>query len=189
LAGHELRRWEAAGRPGPAPFAAKQATISEHARRHGCSLLVETGTYLGDTSYAQSRNFRRVITIEVAEPIHRWNVGRFRGIPNVEARLGDSGKVLREVVPGIAEPVLYWLDGHFSGGPTGKGEKECPIYEELSAIFASSREDFVVLIDDARLFDGTHDFPTYPELVAWVAEARPELSVTSEGDIIRIVHR
>ena len=80
---------------------------------------------------------------------------------------GDSGNVLNQLVPELNSAALFWLDGHYSGGQTAKGEKECPIYEELKSILASSLEH-IVLIDDARLFIGQHDYPTIEELKDFV---------------------
>jgi hypothetical protein len=46
------------------------------------------------------------------------------------------------------------LDGRYSEGCTARGETNTPILQELEAIFAFC-PIWVVLIDDARHFDGT----------------------------------
>jgi hypothetical protein len=44
---------------------------------------------------------------------------------------------------------MFWLDRHYSGGFTAKGEKDCPIIEELDAISNGSHLKHSILIDDA----------------------------------------
>ena len=43
-----LKEWKKSGCPIPAPHIVKQITIQEHQKKYGYSILVETGTYLGD---------------------------------------------------------------------------------------------------------------------------------------------
>lgn len=45
----------------------------------------------------------------------------------------------------------------------------------------------VVLIDDARLFDGTCGYPRVDAFVSWIQERRAATSVSVDGDIIRCV--
>jgi len=46
---------------------------------------------------------------------------------------------------------LFWLDAHWSGGDTYGENDECPLMDELKIIF-QYRKNYVILIDDARLF-------------------------------------
>jgi hypothetical protein len=80
--------------------------------------------------------------------------------------------------------VLYWLDGHHSAGNTGRGAKDTPIREELDAVFARGHPGDVILIDDARCFDGTRDYPRLEELVAAIRARRPDLRVWVERDVV-----
>jgi hypothetical protein len=52
---------------------------------------------------------------------------------------------------------LFWLDGHFCGGVSAHGDKGTPILEELNLILSHRVKEHVILIDDARLFNGTFD--------------------------------
>jgi len=45
----------------------------------------------------------------------------------------------------------------------------------------------VVLIDDARLFDGTDDYPTMSELMHVLQKNFPNHRCEVEGDIIRVL--
>jgi hypothetical protein len=98
---------------------------------------------------------------------------------------GDSGNVLNQVLAEISQPALFWLDGHYSEGITAKGEKECPIIEELSCIFKSKRLNHLILIDDARLFIGRNDYPTIQELTDFIFKECPNASVDVSDDMIK----
>ena len=79
---------------------------------------------------------------------------------HVEILHGDSGVVLPELLRRISEPALFWLDAHYSTGETVRGELDTPIEQELKAILNHSVRNHVILIDDARNFIGTNDYPT-----------------------------
>jgi hypothetical protein len=100
---------------------------------------------------------------------------------------GDSGKVLPNILLEVNEPVIFWLDGHYSAGITAKGEKECPIFEELDAIFSSKKFNHILLIDDARCFIGEGDYPTIAQLTKYVNSKNEMYQVEVKHDIIRFV--
>jgi hypothetical protein len=80
---------------------------------------------------------------------------------------------------------LFWLDGHYSGGATARGHKDCPVLEELDAIFNSPFEH-VIYIDDARLFTGKDDYPTLEALKAYVHDRKPGYTMDVVNDCIRL---
>jgi hypothetical protein len=90
---------------------------------------------------------------------------------------------LADVVKGLTAPAAFWLDGHYSGGVTADSGGDAPILRELQAVLTSSI-DHLVLIDDARLFDGTNGYPTLDVVSSLVAERRPENPATIENDIV-----
>jgi hypothetical protein len=53
-------------------------------------------------------------------------------------------------------------------------------------VFTHSIPGHVALIDDARLFDGTDDYPTLDDLRRWLAERRPAWVMEVADDIIRL---
>lgn len=179
-------RWEKAGRPIPPPYAVKRSAILELAGSYGCHVMVETGTFMGDTMYALRNDFRVLISIELDPGLHARAQRLLRRYPQLRFVLGDSSQQLPEVILGIDEPVVFWLDGHYSGPGTARGSLDSPIWKEIDAIFAHQIRGHVVLIDDARDFIGAGGYPTIQELRHWVAQRRPDWVFKVEHDIIRI---
>lgn len=180
-----LKDWEKAGRPVPVPQIVKQMAVSKQQQRSAIRILIETGTYLGDMVEAQKSAFDRIISIELSEALCRDAGKRFRFDRHVTIVQGDSGEVLGPILRDIHEPVIFWLDGHYSGGVTAKGATACPVFKELEAIFAHPVKGHVLLIDDARLFNGTGDYPTIEELRAFVQRNAPACEISVKDDIIR----
>lgn len=181
---HEV--WEQKGKPLPVSNLLKQQTLREFQKKYEVKILVETGTYLGDTLFALSDYFDELYSIELSEYYYQMARKRFKKIPKVHLLQGDSGLVLKELVPKLNARALFWLDGHYSGGLTAKGEKECPVFEELGSIFSSPFQH-LVLIDDARLFVGKNDYPTIEETREFVKLHKPSYSLSIENDCIRLV--
>ncbi len=182
------RDWVRAGRPFPPPHAVKEAAVREYARRFRLPVLVETGTYRGEMIAAVKDLFEEVYSIELSTELWRRARERFAHARRVSILQGDSGQVMRELLPRIRRPCLFWLDGHYSAGMTAKGDLETPIRAELDQIFGHPlAREHVILIDDARCFTGEGDYPTLGfvrELAAKAGLDRFEV----EEDIIRI-HR
>lgn len=188
----KFKKWIENGRPDPPPPLAKRDMLLDYKGRFGLQILVETGTFKGDTVEAMRKEFRKVYSIELAEKFYQEAKKRFAGVPNVDLRQGDSGKVMPEVVAQLDAPTLFWLDGHYSGGDTAQGDLNCPVWGELEAIFSSGmKQPFVVLIDDARCFRhvGAVDYPAVSDIQKWVADRRPDLSLEVAMDCIRIAPR
>jgi hypothetical protein len=181
----QFKIWQETGCPVPPPHIAKQNTIKEYQQKYGCRTLVETGTYLGDMVYAQKNNFEKIISVELSVPLFEKVKKRFRNDPNVILMQGDSGKVMPDVMEKIEQPAIFWLDGHYSSGITAMGDKACPIYEEIAAIFNSKPFNHVLLIDDARLFTGSGDYPTIEELTHFVKTRNGKYQAIVKDDIIR----
>ena len=181
----QLSEWEKNGKPSPPPHIVKQMAIEEYQKKFNAKILVETGTYLGDMVEAQRNRFEKIYSVELSKKLFQRAVKKFKLYPHINILNGDSGIVLNKIVSGIEVPALFWLDGHYSEGITAKGVKECPVEEELQAIVKSDLPH-IILIDDARLFNGTHDYPTLDEIKQLYSKSGRNYSITIKDDIIRL---
>lgn len=182
----QMKSWEKAGKPVPPPHAVKERIVSYYVSLFGSETFIETGTYLGDMVYAVKDLFRNVVSIELSTDLWKRAENRFRKYPHIEIQQGDSGEVLQQLISRVSSPCLFWLDGHYSAGITAKGNSETPVMSELKAIFDHEVKNHVILIDDARCFDGTHDYPTLDELRDVITHLRPDYAFSVSNDVIRI---
>lgn len=183
---HVVREWREAGKPAPAPPAVKRRIVREVARRYHLRILVETGTYLGDTVAAVKGAFDEIYSIELGLDLFQHARKRFAEDRHVVLLQGDSGDKLAEVLPKLRRPCLFWLDAHYSRGATARGSLQTPIEKELALIAAHPlRRKHVILVDDARHFTGDGDYPKLAALQAWAAKAGLD-HFAVEDDIIRI---
>jgi len=180
-----IRRWRQDGSLGQPPHEVKQITIEHFKKKFRYSLFVETGTYNGAMVEAQRNNFSKIISVEISEMLHKKAVYRFRNYNHITILQGDSSKVLSEIISKINEPAIFWLDGHYSGGYTEKGELNCPVYRELEAIFIDNKYNHVLLIDDARCFNGKEDYPTIEGLTNFILQKNDKYHIEIKDDIIR----
>jgi hypothetical protein len=180
-----IEKWKEEGSQVPPPHPVKQLAIKEYGKRYGIKTLIETGTYFGDMVEAQRGNFEKIFSIELSGDLWKKACERFINQPKIKILQGDSGVVLHKIMPEMNRPAVFWLDGHFSAGVTAKGDKECPIYEELDAIFGYSHQDHVLLIDDARCFVGEGDYPTIEALSGYIRSKNPKYQIQVKDDIIR----
>lgn len=182
-----ISQWEASGKQSNPPHAVKRAAIKWYREKYDLKILVETGTYLGDMVEACKLLFDKVYSVELSEKLYKKATKRFAADTNVELLCGDSSVKLPEILKKEHQPCLFWLDGHYSGGVTAMGSLECPVREELAAILQHP-VNHVILVDDARLFNGTHDYPTVDEIKQIIAAHGKNGTVTVEDDIIRITY-
>ena len=182
----EHTQWVKSGSPLPVSNLSKQKVLMQFQQQNSIKNFVETGTYFGDTLYAVYPHFEQLYSIELSPVFFKKAQQRFKHLQKVQLLQGDSGKVLKHLVPALNSAAIFWLDGHYSGGLTAMGDKECPVYEELNAIFASPFSH-LVFIDDARLFIGKNDYPTIEELRAFVQQHKAGYSFSVENDCIRLL--
>ncbi len=180
-----MNSWRKNGYSVPVPSIVKQRVIINYQKKYNCSTFIETGTYLGDTVEALKTKFKKVISIELGMDLYINAKERFLNDKNIEIFQGDSGKVLPQIVLGLKDPAIFWLDGHYSAGITAKGDKICPILEELDAIFDNSKLNHILLIDDARDFVGEGDYPTIERLTDYIKSKNERYKVQVKHDIIR----
>jgi hypothetical protein len=123
------------------------------ARELGISSFVETGTFKGDSVALVRSIFSEIHTCELSSELHQAALHRFEADKAVTCHLGSAGDLLKRISQQLAErPVLYWLDAHWCAGENTAGEEsQCPLLEELEAIYPL-HPNSVVWIDDARYF-------------------------------------
>jgi hypothetical protein len=183
----QIKDWERRGCPVPTPHIIKQIIVGEYQRKYGYTTFIETGTFMGDMVEAQRKRFKRIYSIELGDDLFRKAKRRFEKDKKITIVHGDSGKVLPQILNKISEPAIFWLDGHYSAGITAKGDKDCPIFEELNAIFDSKRYNHIILIDDAQYFTGVGDYPTIMQLKEYVYSKEEKYQIEVKQDIIRFV--
>jgi hypothetical protein len=181
-----FQKWEREGYPIPTPHLYKQQLIQAYKLKYNYRILVETGTYLGDMVEAQKTYFDQVISIELSAFLYEKAKKRFKRDKHVTIYPGDSGQVLPSILKGMNTPAIFWLDGHYSKGITAKGDKDCPIFEELNAIFNASNLPHVLLIDDARCFTGNGEYPAVDAVSDLIKTKNNRYQISIAHDIIRV---
>jgi hypothetical protein len=134
-------------------------------------------------------DFKELYSIELDCELHKRAAQRFARRGNVTLLCGDSGTELPKLLDRISTPTLFWLDGHYSAGITARGDKDTPVLAELEAIARHPVHGHVILIDDARCFDGSHDYPSLREIHDRASRHWPDHTFEVRDDIIRILPR
>jgi hypothetical protein len=146
--------------------------------------FVETGTYLGDSVLlALECGFEKIISIELNPELYEGCVTMFKDDVEegtVELILGDSLNEVKRIAPTLTERATFWLDAHWDFGP--KGEKLCPLYEELESIAESPIKNHTIMIDDMRCLGLTHwgNGVTKEGLIERIKKINPEYQITFE---------
>jgi hypothetical protein len=154
--------------------------------RYDLSTLVETGTFQAESALWAAERFGRVVTIDISGEFHERARMRCADHRNIEFHIGDTRTVLPDVVATLDRPALFWLDAHAAPGMFGDHD-DWPVLEELSAIFASPQQHFI-LIDDAHCFlpGSPHPAcPTYDQVIAIATAGGYECRILA--DVICVV--
>jgi hypothetical protein len=178
-------KWRRSDRLGPLPSRAKRRLLRQYAREFGLHILVETGSFFGDTVAALRREFDHIYSIELSPQLASRARQRFRTLPNVTIIQGDSGSVLADVIRDMHRPVLFWLDGHFSGGTTARGPLDTPVIAELEVVLSQPALGHVVLIDDAAWLDAELGGNGLEQIRVRILAAYPHWTVERRNDIVR----
>ena len=123
--------------------------LKDDFKKYPC--FIETGTNQGNTVISFESYFNNLYTIEISESLYNTAKGKYNG-NKIEFILGDSSIVLKELLPKITEKCIFFLDGHYSSENTGRGQKDCPLNEEIDNINELLVNEAIIIIDDFRLF-------------------------------------
>jgi len=165
----------------------KSAVLLGYAKLYNCVYFVETGTAYGEMTQIMQGKFRHIFTIELGAEFHERAKNMFSADPGITVLLGDSGKVLKSVMPRLDAPALFWLDAHYSGGATSKGDQETPILDELESILAVPSHGHVIVIDDLSQFMWNPEYPRIETLRVFIETRclQAEINILhSEGMIV-----
>lgn len=151
--------------------------------------FVETGTFRGGTTLWAAKHFKKVVTLEINPEFSRAVASRPDCPKNIEFMVGDSAKLMPQVVERLEGSAVFWLDGHYCGPGTGDASAECPIMEELAALTKAIEP--IILIDDARCFLGPPPPPHDPrhwvsidDIYRFLIENFPDHTTTVHDDVI-----
>ena len=155
-------------------------------------VLVETGTFKGDTVATYLYDFEEVVSVELSSELWIKATKRFESDSNVRILQGDSAtrlSQLRSVYKNTS--ALYWLDAHWCESDITAGKlSQCPLVNELKAIGKLNSES-VILIDDARLFlappPAPHEisqWPSFHEIVVVMLSMSSEHELMVVNDVI-----
>ncbi len=184
----DLAKWVDSGCPSPAPTMVKLSIVRHYVNLYKTKNFVETGTFLGTMIEYIAATGVQCHTIEIDPVIHERTKNVLGKYKNINFILGDSGIALPALLQGINEPATFWLDGHYSGSFTGRSDVDTPISAELDHILGHPVKNHVILIDDARDFDGSNNYPMISKLFAHF-ENHEHYHMELSADIIRIVPR
>ena len=132
------------------------------------AVVIETGTYLGDSADLFSKKFSKVVTFERDPELANRAAKRFQNRPNVKVVEGSTRDTFEKNIPSSETPCIFWLDAHHSGGITAGADDPCPLLHELDVIFAKRKIfNTILIIDDVReMIGGASQWPTLVEVCA-----------------------
>jgi hypothetical protein len=185
----EIKIWEKRGKPIPPPSIIKRKVIKQFRDISGFDTFIETGTYLGETTFALKDLFARIYSIELSDELYGRARAMFDKYEHISIIQGSSADQLPVIMQRIDEPCIFWLDGHYSGEGTARGCEDTPIISELECIFSHRVKNHVILIDDARLFTGMDGYPTLDSVRDLVSTRSSYRTFDVDTDIIRIYNQ
>ncbi len=177
--------WNLKGRKIPPHTFYKWKILKKHGKKYGIKNFIETGTFGGSTIRELSKHFEKLYSIELDPTLFYQSKGNLHDLNNVKLLKGDSGEKIKEVLDELKEPAIFWLDAHYSGEGTARASKDTPVVEELNNILENGNKQNIIIIDDARCFNGENYYPTIKEMDSIVNSFQSH-NLKVEKDIIII---
>ena len=118
-------------------------------------LIVETGSYRGNTTLFMAEQTVPIVTVEYDARIFGYVSTRFLLNSQIKTFNNDSRPFLKSIALDSTvakEDVFFYLDAHW--------DDDLPLAEELQ-IISSYWNNWVVMIDDFQVPNGTYDYDDY----------------------------
>jgi len=162
---HETLMWMQNDFQIPSPPEVKRSVL----KRNGIpgANWIETGTYLGDTSFYLSKLFSHVTTIEPNSDLHKRAKVKYRNVKNIDFILGASETRFEQVMQNHSGMLNIFLDGHYSGGITSRTDYATPLIVELDTILNHIErfDEIRLFVDDIRCMNPEiEEYSDYPSL-------------------------
>lgn len=91
-----------------------QDTFAELVQEHKPDIILETGTYLGDTTVFLASFGLPVLTVEIEPASHTVALAKFNELPNITAVLGDAASALEDRFDDLVDKkILAFIDAHW----------------------------------------------------------------------------
>jgi hypothetical protein len=114
-------------------------------------VVVETGTFKGNTTAFFGSVFPVVHTVEVNQEFYQSSQASLNSYSNIQCHFGSSPDFLKKALPSLAgQRILFYLDAHWY--------EDWPLLDELKVISMTHRDNCVIVIDDFKV-PGRADIP------------------------------
>lgn len=140
--------------------------------------FVETGTNMGDTLYTMIPYCDQLYSIEVKKDKFEQVKEKVKDFNNVYLYCGDSATKIMEIINYVKNSTLFWLDAHNS-------LTKNPILKELNIILNSNCKDYVIVIDDLRLFSNHYHYPNRDEILKLAKQNNLDVEYSCDAFVIK----
>jgi hypothetical protein len=159
-------------------------------KQTGAEVLIETGTYLGVTSYRCSFVYEQVFTVELSTDLAAAAKKFLSWRRNVEVICGDAVTELPRIFQqNSIDRAVVFLDGHYSGGETATGAISEPVLEELQGLGPFTERIVAIVVDDFRTFGTTPGTPSKSKLLRTCEELLSGYDVTVAMDQLTLLRQ
>ena len=118
-----------------------QLEIEKIIKTFSIKTVVETGTYVGNSTAVFSKCGCNVHTIEVNPKFYNSSVENLKNYENVKCHLGRSIDVLPSILDSLDKNLtLFYLDAHW--------EDNWPLLDEIKIIGNFFKDNCIIIIDD-----------------------------------------
>ncbi len=160
----------------------KYNVIIETAIKYNCKNLVEFGTHIGNCPLYVHDKFDKIYTVEPVLEYYNDSKEKLSKFNNIFLYNKKSIEFIKENISLIDSnnKTLFWIDDHIQPPYTKNASND--LFEVLKLIKNSNIKNFVLLIDDFRLWN---QWSTYNEIISFLENNSSELY--EKVDIVTLV--